>query len=81
MMPWARTRSRAGSQVVKALATLGKQPASPAPNRKRVASSEGKLHAHPVAAVNMDHHSTMRISTLRGPIQSPRYPPGISNMA
>jgi hypothetical protein len=81
MMPCARTRSRAGSQVVKALATLGKQPASPAPNRKRVPNSAGKLHAHPVAAVKVDHHSTMRIRTLRGPIQSPKYPPGISNMA
>ena len=80
-MPCARTRSLSGSQVVKALERLGKQPASPAPNMKRVTVSETKLHAHPVAAVKQDHHSTMRSSTLRGPIQSPRNPPGTSNMA
>ena len=35
---WARVRSRVGSQALKALVRLGKQPASPAPNRNRVAS-------------------------------------------
>src|SRR5208283_3842404 len=77
-MPCARTRSLWGSQVAKALVTLGKQPASPAPNRKRVAASETKLEAQPVAAVKKDHHRTMRVSTLRGPSQSPRNPPGTS---
>ena len=81
MMPWARTRSLSGSQVVKVFVKFGKQPASPMPNRARVAVSETKLQAHPVAAVKNDHHSTMRMRTLRGPIQSPRYPPGISNSA
>src|ERR1019366_7683653 len=81
MMPCARTRSFSGSQVVKALVTLGKQPASPAPKRKRVTVSERKFQAHPVAAVKKLHHSTIRVSTLRGPRRSPRYPPGISNRA
>src|ERR1039458_3527245 len=71
-MPWARTRSPGGSQVVKALVRLGKHPASPVPNRNRVATSEAWLQAQPVAAVKNDHHSTMRVRTLRGPIQSPR---------
>jgi len=79
--PCARTRSRRGSHVVKDLVRFGKQPASPAPNRKRVATSEVKLQAQPVAAVKKDHHSTIRISTLRGPIQSPSQPPGTSNSA
>src|ERR1039458_5559265 len=80
-MPWARTRSPGGSQVVKALVRLGKQPASPVPNKKRVATREAWLQAHPVAAVKNDHHRTMRVRTRRGPIQSPRKPPGISNNA
>src|SRR5262249_20539931 len=80
MMPCARTRSAGGSQVVKALVTFGKQPASPAPNRKRVATRDAKFHAHPVAAVKNDHQMTIRIRTRRAPIRSPRYPPGISNI-
>jgi hypothetical protein len=81
MMPWARTLSFSGSQVVKVFVKFGKQPASPMPKRARVAVSETKLQAHPVAAVKNDHHSTTRISTRRGPSQSPRKPPGISNTA
>src|SRR5512133_2769638 len=81
MIPCARTRSSCGSQVVKALVRLGKQPASPAPNKNRVSHSDEKLQAQPVAAVKNDHHATMRIRTLRGPIQSPSHPPGISNSA
>ena len=71
-MPCARTRSCSGSQVVKALVRFGKQPASPAPKRKRVTTSETKFQAQPVAAVKKDHQSTMRMSTLRGPMRSPR---------
>ena len=81
MMPCARARSCCGSQMVKALVRLGKQPASPAPNRKRVTTREIWLHTQPVAAVKKDHHSTTRMRTLRGPIQSPSQPPGISNSA
>ena len=35
----------------------------------------------PVAAVKNDHHSTTRMSTLRGPSRSPSQPVGISNNA
>ena len=81
MMPCARTRSSCGSHTVNALVRFGKQPASPAPNRKRVTTREAKLQAQPVAAVKIDHHTTIRISTLRAPIQSPRKPLGTSNSA
>src|SRR5207302_153977 len=70
-IPCARTRSLGGSQVVNALVRLGKQPASPIPNRNRVTVIERKLNAQPVAAVKNDHHTTMRIRTRRAPIRSP----------
>src|SRR5580765_7443772 len=69
--PTARLRSSRGSQLVNILARFGKQPASPAPKRKRVTSSDARFQAQPVAAVKHDHHRTTRISTLRGPILSP----------
>src|SRR5579872_4867717 len=72
MMPCARTFSLSGSHVVNTLVRLGKQPASPAPNRNRVTASDEKLHAHPVAAVKSDHQVTIRNKTERGPSQSPR---------
>ena len=80
-MLWAFTRSSDGSQVVKALVRFGKQPASPAPKSARVTTSETKLQVQPVAAVKKDHHSTTRVSTLRGPSLSPSQPPGISKSA
>src|SRR5579872_5081708 len=72
MIPWARTRSGRGSQVVNARVRLGKHPASPAPNRAWVQNSDAKFHVRPVSAVNEDHQMTIRIKTRRGPIQSPR---------
>src|SRR6266851_8346809 len=75
----ARVRSLPGSQALKALVRFGKQPASPAPNKKRVATMEKWFQAPPVAAVKHDHHRTTRRSTLRGPIRSPSQPVGISN--
>ena len=81
MIACARVRSRVGSQALNALVRFGKQPASPAPNRKRVTTIEARFHAQPVAAVKNDHHSTTRMSTLRGPILSPSQPVGISNSA
>ena len=66
---------------MKALVRFGKHPASPTPNRKRVTTSDNQLHTQPVAAVKNDHHTTMRISTLRAPMRSPSQPPGISNTA
>ncbi len=80
-MPCAWGRSCGGSQRLKALEMLGKQPASPAPKRKRTPTSGQKLRTQPVAAVKKLHHSTIRRITFRGPIQSPRNPPGISNSA
>src|SRR5262245_8977152 len=79
--PTARLRSSRGSQLVNILARFGKQPASPAPKRKRVTNSDARFQAQPVAAVKNDHHTTTRMSTLRGPILSPSQPPGISNSA
>src|SRR6185503_6784590 len=81
MIPCARTRSTPGSQMLNALVMLGKQPASPIPKKNRQTTSEARFHAQPVAAVNTDHMTTTRISTLRGPITSPSQPPGISNSA
>src|ERR1041385_8171074 len=81
IMPCARTRSTAGSQIVKAFVKLGKHPASPIPKQNRQATSEIMFHAQPVAAVKADHMSTTRISTLRGPMRSPSQPPGISKSA
>jgi hypothetical protein len=39
-MPWARPRSLTGNHFENVLATFGQAPASPMPNRNRVASSE-----------------------------------------
>src|SRR5438034_744221 len=58
IMPCARTRSAAGSQIVKALVRLGKQPASPMPKQNRQSISESAFQAHPVAAVKVDHMTT-----------------------
>src|SRR5882762_4143656 len=69
-IPCAFTLSSGGSQMVKDLVKLGKQPASPAPNINRVITIEVKFHAHPVAAVKNDHHTTIRISTFRAPNRS-----------
>src|ERR1700733_13583922 len=71
-IPCARTLSPGGSQVVNTLVKLGKQPASPAPNRKRVTSMDVRFQAAPVNAVKNDHHTTTRMSTLRAPIRSPK---------
>jgi len=81
IMPCARTRSREGSQVVKAFVRLGKHPASPAPNKARVTSSEARFHTQAVAAVKNDHQMTILINTFRAPQRSPIQPPGISNSA
>src|SRR5215510_12206667 len=40
-----------------------------------------RFQARPVAAVNADHQSTMRVRTFRGPKRSPIHPVGISNAA
>src|SRR3954468_18967605 len=58
MIPTARLRSRAGSQLLKAFARLGKAPASPAPNRNCIVASDAKFQARPVAAVKTDQNIT-----------------------
>src|SRR5215470_6819991 len=77
--PLARPRSRAGNQREKLRATLGNAPASPAPNRNRIATNDRKPRAAPVSIVNADHHNTMRVNTRRGPLTSPSQPDGTSN--
>ena len=57
---------------------FGKAPASPAPNRNRITTSDAKPRAAAVSIVNADHQSTIRVSTLRGPFTSPSHPDGIS---
>ena len=46
----------------------------PAPKKKRVSKSIGKPDTAPVSAVNTDHHSTIRVSTLRAPMRSHQSP-------
>ena len=60
---------------------IGKQPASPAPKRKRITHSETKLQAAPVTAVKNDQPRTICSKTRRTPILSPSKPIGISNNA
>ena len=81
MIPCARTFSCGWSQVLKALVRFGKQPASPAPKRNWLIHSDVKLHIMVTDAVKQDHHSTIRISTLRAPSRSPIHPLGISASA
>ena len=77
--PLAMPRSRAGNHCEKLRTALGKAPASPAPKRNLMATSDLRPSAAPVSIVNADHHTTMRVSTRRGPITSPNQPDGISN--
>jgi hypothetical protein len=76
--PLARPRSRTGNHREKLRATFGNAPASPAPKRKRIATSDRNPRAAPVSIVNADHHSTIRVRTLRGPLTSPSQPDGTS---
>src|SRR6516162_2039341 len=78
MTPCARPRSFAGIHSEKLLETLGKAPASPAPNKNLKLKRDTKFHARPVAIVKADHHSTMRVRTLRGRMVSASHPLGIS---
>ena len=66
-MPFACPRSRSGNHQEKLRAMFGNAPASPAPNRNRMAMSEASPRATPVSIVNADHHSAMRVRTRRGP--------------
>src|SRR5215468_7961006 len=77
----ARPCSRSGNQRETARAMFGKAPASPAPKRNRMTSSDLKPEAAPVKAVNADHHNTTRVKANRAPNRSPSHPLGISNAA
>ena len=77
--PLARPRSQIGNHIEKLRAMFGNAPASPAPNRKRIATSDGNPRAADVSIVKADHHNTMRVRTRRGPMTSPSHPEGISN--
>jgi len=77
--PFARPRSRTGNHFENARAMFGNAPASPAPNRNLMATSDVMPCAAPVSIVKPDHHSTMRVRTRRGPLTSPSQPDGISN--
>lgn len=81
MIACARVRSCRGSHALNAFVRLGKQPASPAPNRKRVIHIDATFQVQPVAAVKNDHHNTTRARTRRAPSLSPSQPVGISNSA
>ena len=78
--PLAVPRSRRGNQREKLRAMLGNAPASPAPKRNRIDTSDANPCAAPVSIVKPDHHSTMRVSTRRGPRVSPSQPDGISKI-
>src|SRR5262249_56396984 len=77
----ARPCSRCGNQRETARAMFGKAPASPAPKRNRMTSSDLKPEAAPVKAVNADHHNTTRVKSNRAPNRSPSHPLGIYNAA
>jgi hypothetical protein len=81
MKPAIRPRAAAGNQRSITRVTLGSAPASPAPNRNRMATSGRKPVAEPVSAVNADHQATIRRSTQREPCLSPQWPTSTSNAA
>lgn len=81
MIDCARVRSSPVNQLPNAFVRLGKAPASPTPNRKRMAISDQNPVASPVAIVKPDHQTTIRVSTARGPMRSPSQPPGTSKIA
>ena len=74
----ALMRSPTGSQADSMRVRLGKQPASPVPNMKRITSSEPRFQAAPVNAVNSDHSNTTWVRMRRTPSLSPIRPMGIS---
>jgi hypothetical protein len=79
MKPCARARSTLGNHRAIAAEQFGYAPASPTPNKKRNVTRLQNPPAAPVSAVKPDHHTTIRVMTLRGPRRSPIAPVGISN--
>ena len=79
MIPCTLPLSVPGNQREITRAALGNAPASPTPNKKRMAISEPSPEQTPVNAVKSDHHRTTRVRILRDPYLSPILPVGISN--
>src|SRR5262245_9087786 len=77
--PRARPRSGGGNQWVTTRAAFGNAPASPAPKRKRMSTSDDQPKAAPVSAVKIDQQTTIRAITPRDPKRSPQCPIGTSN--
>ena len=80
MMPLARLRSCEREPPGQRAESVGKAPASAAPNTVRVISSIARLRAIPVKIVNRDQQPTIRISIRRWPQRSPSHAVGISKM-
>src|SRR5262249_34702053 len=79
--PLARPRWPTGSQLQMARVLPGKAPASPMPNKKRMATRDVRLQAAPVSAVRALQDVTTAASTIRGPKRSANQPEGIWAMA
>src|SRR5665213_971201 len=65
--PWANPRSEGSIQRESERVAMGNAPASPAPNRNRIAIIEEALHAMVVADVKRDHQRTIAVRARRGP--------------
>src|SRR5277367_5172479 len=79
--PWTRPRAERGIHREKVRAIPGHAPASPTPKRKRAASSEGYPRAAPVATMNADHQTTIRVIMALAPLRSIIHAAGIPKAA
>src|SRR6185312_13422595 len=75
-MEQARPRSVRGNQLNATLAKDGWDAASPRPSINRMAMNWTTLRAMLVAAVNIDHQPTARVSAMRTPTRSMNQPAG-----
>src|SRR4030095_8573700 len=66
--------SLAGNQRDTTAVLVGYAPASPIPNKNRTQIKLISPVVAPVSAVNTDHQNTMRKSTARWPMRSPKTP-------
>src|SRR6516162_2613305 len=65
MSPCAGPRPCGGNQRASIRAVFGNAPASPAPNRNRISTSDQSPVAAPVRAVNTDHQTMIRHHAAR----------------
>src|SRR5262249_39418011 len=79
--PCTNPRSAGRTQRDRDRVAMGKAPASPTPNRKRIVAIDAAPQAAAVIEVKTDHHMTIAEKARRGPIQSPSQPLGIWNSA